>query len=83
MAKISVVTVDGDVLPVREANYFDIGDASGDIDGGDFWSYVQSEHPGIVVKELRIILSEREYVLVGKDEDTPDTDVYTHDARED
>ncbi len=74
MPKISVVTDKGEVLPVSEANYYDVGDAAGDIDGGDFWSYVREEHPGVKVKEIRIILDEPQEVGGDDEEDEEDDD---------
>lgn len=36
--------------------WFDIGDASGDIDGGDFWANVGKAFPnGVAIKEIRIV----------------------------
>src|SRR6185369_7486640 len=53
---ITVVTDDGKVLPIKTCRYSGVGDAAGDIDGGDFWGVVTEEYPGIKVKEIRLIL---------------------------
>ena len=57
MVKVSVVTTDGKELPVSEACYYGVGDAAGDIDGGDFFANLVKEHGKIQIKEIRLILS--------------------------
>lgn len=55
--RAQIVTPEGEVLPVDEAVYGDIGDACGDADGGDFFQYVVDQHPHKKVAEVRFLCS--------------------------
>jgi hypothetical protein len=56
MPTVSVVTEKQEVFPIKGARYGDLGDAAGDIDGGDFLNMVANQHPNVKITEIRIIL---------------------------
>lgn len=71
MPKISVVDDKGQVTPIKGANYHDVGDAAGDIDGGDFFSMVKDQFGEIKIVEIRILL---EKPIEFKNDDDEDGD---------
>jgi hypothetical protein len=64
-AKVYIVTTDDKITQIG-GTWWDIGDAAGDIDGGDFWSGVHEKFPGgLTLKEIRIIPDESVYMELG------------------
>lgn len=59
---IVAVTTEGDLLDVvgksgKPYRYGDIGDAAGDLNGGDYLGILFEQHPNRQIKEFRIVLS--------------------------
>lgn len=62
MPRIVAVTTEDELLEIiggkngNPIRYSDVGDAAGDLDGGDYLSWLCEQHPGKLVKEFRIVL---------------------------
>lgn len=75
MAKVSIVTEDNKVLEVTDMDYGSLEDTAGEINGGDFWSLLSEQHPGVSFKEVRITLDEPMSVDEGEfDEENEEDD---------
>ncbi len=57
MPKIVFINTDDKELPL-ELGYGDVGDAAGDLDGGDAWRYLIEQHGKQTIKAVRIDFEE-------------------------
>ena len=69
-AKIFVVTSDREEPTQVGGTWLSIDDASGDIDGGDFWNEMRELFPnGTTLKEIRIVPGNPEPVVWDGDDE--------------